>query len=66
MEKIKINKIKCNYCEDVIVSEHRHDFKYCKCGKVAVDGGNDYLKRCYTNSPDDFTELSEYTDSENT
>ena len=39
------NKIRCKHCEDVIVSAHRHDFKYCKCGKVGVDGGNDYLRR---------------------
>ena len=38
--KIRINKIKCNYCGDTIVSEHRHDFKFCSCGKVAVDDGN--------------------------
>lgn len=60
--KIKINKIKCNYCDDIIISEHRHDFKFCSCGKVAVDGGTDYLQRTYTNSSDDFTELTEYMD----
>ena len=60
--KIKTNKIKCNYCGDIIVSENRHDFKFCSCGKVAVDGGTDYLKRSYTNSTDDFTELTEYID----
>ena len=60
--KIKTNKIKCNYCGDIIVSEHRHDFKFCSCGKVAVDGGTDYLRRSYTNSTDDFTELTEYID----
>ena len=60
--KIKTNKIKCNYCGDIIVSENRHDFKFCSCGKVAVDGGTDYLRRSYTNSTDDFTELTEYID----
>ena len=60
--KIKTNKIKCNYCGDIIVSENRHDFIFCSCGKVAVDGGTDYLKRSYTNSTDDFTELTEYID----
>ena len=58
--KITKNCIKCNHCGDIIVSEYRHDFKYCKCGKVAVDGGNDYLRRSFINSKDDFTELSEY------
>lgn len=44
---IKSNKIKCLKCDEVIESIHRHDFKYCKCGAVAVDGGKDYLKRSY-------------------
>lgn len=60
--KIKTNKIKCNYCGDIILSESRHEFKFCSCGKVAVDGGTDYLRRIYTNSCDDFTELTEYID----
>lgn len=60
MRKIIKNCIQCNHCKDIIVSEHRHDFKYCKCGTVAVDGGNAYLRRAFKNSPDDFTELSGY------
>lgn len=36
--------IKCNLCQDVVFSEHRHDFKYCKCGETFVDGGTDYLR----------------------
>jgi ribA/ribD-fused uncharacterized protein len=35
--------IKCLRCNDIIQSLHRHDFKYCFCGAVAVDGGKDYL-----------------------
>ncbi len=46
MQKIIENKIKCNKCGDVIESIHRHDFKFCKCGAVAVDGGHDYLRIC--------------------
>ena len=52
------NCIKCKSCGDVIVSKHEHDFKYCSCGRVAVDGGHEYLKRTFTDSPDDFEELS--------
>jgi hypothetical protein len=37
---------------------HRHDFVTCKCGRVSVDGGKDYLKRSFTD-PIDYTELSE-------
>ena len=39
------NQIKCLYCEDVIYSASRHNFETCKCGKVSVDGGMDYLRR---------------------
>lgn len=60
MQKIIENKIKCNKCGDVIESIHRHDFKFCKCGAVAVDGGHDYLRRC--GNLEDFEELSVYED----
>ena len=56
--KILVNKIKCNKCGDIIESVHRHDFKFCKCKRVAVDGGKEYLRRMFTNM-DDFTDLSE-------
>lgn len=60
MKKIIKNSIKCNLCRDIIISKHIHDNVTCKCGDCSVDGGNSYLKRGYTNSDDDFTELSEY------
>ena len=66
MSKIVKNCIKCNLCSDIIISENVHDIKFCKCGAVGVDGGNDYLRRLYKNSPNDFTELSEYEDSDST
>lgn len=56
MQKILVNKIRCNKCGDEIESTHRHDFKFCKCGAVAVDGGLDYLRSDLKG----FTELSEY------
>jgi hypothetical protein len=55
--KIITNKIRCRSCFDVIESKDRHDFKWCSCRKVAVDGGTDYLKRC--GEPDYIEELSE-------
>jgi DNA-directed RNA polymerase subunit N (RpoN/RPB10) len=39
------NAIRCVKCGDVIESTHVHDFRYCKCGTVAVDGGREYLRR---------------------
>lgn len=56
MEKIIVNKIRCKKCNEVIESTHRHDFKFCKCGAVAVDGGRDYLRRC--GFREDWEELS--------
>ncbi|MBQ6477535.1 MAG: hypothetical protein IJI43_03785 [Bacilli bacterium] len=43
--KIISNKIQCKKCGDIIESFYTHDFKSCKCGAVAVDGGKDYLRR---------------------
>lgn len=60
MEKIKINKIRCKRCGDIIESKTVHDFKFCNCGAVAVDGGKEYLRRCFINTEDDYEELSEY------
>lgn len=44
-KRIKHNAIKCLKCGDVVESVARHDFRWCKCRSVAVDGGKDYLKR---------------------
>ena len=53
--KIIKNRIRCRKCGDTIESLHVHDFKWCSCGRVAVDGGLDYLKRC--GDMDDIEEL---------
>lgn len=45
--KIITNKIRCKRCNDIVESVQIHDFKRCSCGLVAVDGGKDYLRRCY-------------------
>ncbi len=37
-------RVKCRRCGDVIQSMHRHDFKWCECRAIAVDGGSDYLR----------------------
>lgn len=55
--KIIRNAAKCNHCGAIIESTYRHDFKTCSCGRVSVDGGHDYLRRCYA-SPEDLTDLS--------
>jgi hypothetical protein len=55
--KIITNKIRCKKCGDIITSESVHDFKFCSCQSVAVDGGHEYLRRC--GKQEDFEELSE-------
>lgn len=62
---MKTNKIKCKHCHDIIESVDTHDFKWCKCGKVAVDGGTSYGKRIFPSNPmeDHIEDLSEYEDS---
>ena len=62
MKKIIRNRIKCKKCGEIIESTCRHDFKFCKCGAVAVDGGKDYLRR--VGSKDDYEELIEYEGSD--
>lgn len=64
MRKLKRNMAKCKKCGDIIESKHVHDFRWCKCETIAVDGGLEYAKRCYkAQNPDDvIEELSEYED----
>lgn len=59
MKKLIKNAIKCNHCGDIVESKSVHDFVTCSCGRVSVDGGLDYSKRCYKEKGD-FTELSEW------
>ena len=39
------NRAKCKLCGDVIESKFRHDFVWCKCKAIFIDGGNDYHRR---------------------
>lgn len=64
MRKIIKNAVRCKHCGEIIESTSVHDFKFCSCESVAVDGGHDYLRRCFKTSKDDFEELSEYIDIE--
>lgn len=41
---MQINAIKCKKCNDIIYSRCRHDFHWCSCRNVAIDGGFDYMK----------------------
>ena len=55
--RILSNKIQCKKCGSIIESKHRHDFKFCDCKSVAVDGGLAYLRRL--GYPSDYVDLSE-------
>ena len=57
-KKILVNKIQCKKCKDIIESKHVHDFKWCKCKSIAVDGGLEYLRRI--GNFEDIIELSEF------
>lgn len=56
-EVVTLNKAQCKKCGDIIESKHRHDFVWCKCGAIAVDGGKAYLRR--VGELDEMIELSE-------
>lgn len=58
IEQIRTNKIKCKKCGDIIESINVHDFKWCSCGAVAIDGGREYLRRVGNEA--DFEELSHF------
>ena len=57
MDSIFHNRIRCKKCGEIIESFSVHDFKWCSCGSVAVDGGKDYLRRC--GNREDYEDLSE-------
>lgn len=58
MHKIVSNKAQCRKCNDIIESKHRHDFVWCSCGNIYVDGGKEYLRRGAADLAD-IIELSE-------
>ena len=64
MKRIVKNSIRCNFCGDVIESKTVHDYVRCKCGACAVDGGHDYLHRCFRGNGENYTELSQWEGSD--
>jgi len=39
------NRARCRKCDTIIESFSVHDFKYCKCRAIFVDGGREYARR---------------------
>ena len=58
------NKIQCKKCGDIIESFSGHDFKYCSCESVAVDGGKNPWGMRRIGNPEDYIDLSEVTSEE--
>jgi hypothetical protein len=56
-----ITGIQCKKCNYIIYSRARHDFRWCPCETVAVDGGRDYLK--ITGNPEDYETCQIYVDA---
>jgi len=42
---IKINKIQCTVCNDIIQSVYINDMSLCRCGSIGIDGGLDIIRR---------------------
>jgi hypothetical protein len=42
----------CKKCKDTIESKWSHDFKYCSCGSVGIDGGIEAGNRLLGNLED--------------
>ena len=38
------NRAKCKLCNEVLESFHQHDYVSCKCGEIAIDGGQSYFR----------------------
>jgi len=57
---IWINALVCLKCNDYIRSKNRHDFKFCKCGACAIDGGSIYQR--LLGSEEDYVAITEYFD----
>lgn len=58
-EKIILrNRAKCLNCGEILESTFTHHYVTCSCGSLSVDGGHDYIRRCFRED-DCFEELSE-------
>ncbi len=52
------NRAKCKLCGEVIESMHKHDYVVCKCGEIAVDGGQEY-SRCVAAHKENFLKIDD-------
>jgi hypothetical protein len=52
------NRAKCKLCEQIIESLHSHDYVPCKCGEIAIDGGDSYF-RCVAHNWANFLRIDD-------
>ena len=55
---MKIQAFKCPKCSAVVFSRTRHDYRWCPCKTIAVDGGLDYSRVVYKESFPESVELT--------
>lgn len=51
------NRAKCKLCQSIIESFHPSDYVMCKCGEIAVDGGD--ALRCIARDWDNFLRVDD-------
>ncbi len=61
VRRLVLNRARCGACGTAIESGHTHDFVWCPCGKLAVDGGLTYVRRLWSV---DYEELSRWRDAD--
>lgn len=52
------NRAKCKKCNSIIESFHEYDYVGCKCGEIAITGGNQKLE-CFANDWKNFLRVDE-------
>ena len=55
-DRVVRNAARCRRCDTVVESRHRHDFVWCACGAIFVDGGTDYIR--WGGNPEDFEPMA--------
>lgn len=58
----KVVAIKCPECEYTVFSRAPHDFRRCFCGKIAIEGGFDYVRLLFPHDmdPPEFKKIDVY------
>lgn len=54
---MKINAYRCPKCGSTVYSRSRHDYRWCPCETIAVDGGLDYTRVVYDDTIPERVEL---------